>query len=275
MLASASRIVQRICGGAALGTSTSSKGSLTVEQVRASEKAQDWIELNADKCKSCLVNTDAVEWLETGAPGVARKLIERVGGEVARATSIVRFGPDRAFPAHTHGGGEEFLVLQGAWNDEWAVQPKYSYVRNYIGSRHAPTMGPDGCTILVKLRQMCHEHREPEHTQWDFSSSSQGWRPCDQIKGRLLLDVYKSPVETVHFERWPPKSSGAIEVPKHGEEVFVVEGSMSDDLGEHRLWSWARNSVAGQVLQREAGPEGCLLYIKSGHLASPEVGVGE
>jgi hypothetical protein len=33
--------------------------------------------------------------------------------EVARATSIVRYAPQSRFSPHTHGGGEEFLVLDG------------------------------------------------------------------------------------------------------------------------------------------------------------------
>ena len=33
-------------------------------------------------------------------------MLERDGGEVARATSIVRYAPDSLFDPHTHGGGE-------------------------------------------------------------------------------------------------------------------------------------------------------------------------
>jgi anti-sigma factor ChrR (cupin superfamily) len=33
--------------------------------------------------------------------------------EVARATSIVRYARHSHFLPHTHGGGEEFLVLEG------------------------------------------------------------------------------------------------------------------------------------------------------------------
>lgn len=254
--------------------SSTKKTSLTVEDIRTGSKAQQWVELHADKSKSVLVNTDSLEWVSTGASGVHRKLIERLGGEVARATSIVSFEPNKTFPAHTHGGGEEFLVLEGAWNDEWAVQPKYTYVRNYIGSRHSPSIGAAGCTILVKLRQMSHEHREADHTQWDVSPDSPTW-----VKGvsdhRWTMTVYNSPFETVHFERWMPGTTAIVEVPTGGEEVFVIEGDFSDELGDHKTWSWARNAKAGEKRSRVAGPKGCFLYIKSRHLQSPEVGVGE
>jgi len=38
-------------------------------------------------------------------------MLDRIGDEVARATSIVRYAPRSRFSAHTHGGGEEFLVV--------------------------------------------------------------------------------------------------------------------------------------------------------------------
>lgn len=164
-------------------------------------------------------------------------------------------------------------MLEGAWLDEWAEQPRLTYVRNYIGSRHTPCMGPRGCTIMVKLRQMAHEHREPEHSQWDVSAANPAWGPCPVIPGRWLLAVYDSPLERVHFERWEPSACGAVELPPLGREVFVVEGGFVDELGEHRAWSWARNAAGGVAGVRVAGPRGCLLYVKSGHLQSPEVGV--
>lgn len=40
------------------------------------------------------------------------------GDKVARATMIVRFAPGSALPAHTHGGGEEYFVLEGDFVDE-------------------------------------------------------------------------------------------------------------------------------------------------------------
>ena len=39
---------------------------------------------------------------------------------------------------------------------------------------------------------------------------------------------------------------GQVEVDGAGEEVFVVEGSFVDELGEHRRWSWCRASAAAR-----------------------------
>lgn len=83
--------------------------------------------------------------------GVDRQRLDRIGDEVARATSVVRYAPGSAFFAHTHDGGEEFFVLDGTFVDEHGAYPAGTYVRNPPGSVHAPA-APDGCTIFVKLR---------------------------------------------------------------------------------------------------------------------------
>ncbi len=86
--------------------------------------------------------------------GVERKMLDRVGDEVARATSIVRYAPNSHFSAHAHGGGEEFLVLEGVFSDEHGDYPPGTYVRNPVGSCHTPR-SDGGCTLFVKL------HRHP------------------------------------------------------------------------------------------------------------------
>eukprot|EP00438_Fugacium_kawagutii_P019973 Skav222683 [mRNA] locus=scaffold1471:61330:84049:- [translate_table: standard] len=136
----------------------------SLDQFLKSNKAYceaDLLDTNSVLSIDCLVNTDSIDWVETAAGGVRRKMIERplgvhtvsafarVGGEVARATTVVNFKANASFPMHQH----EFIVLEGAWFDDWDTQPGLTYVRNYIGSKHTPRIGPDGCTILVKLCQ--------------------------------------------------------------------------------------------------------------------------
>ena len=38
-------------------------------------------------------------------------MLDRIGDEVARAKSIVRYAPESQFSPHVHDGGDEFLVL--------------------------------------------------------------------------------------------------------------------------------------------------------------------
>ena len=53
------------------------------------------------------------EWRGAPRPGVERVMLDRVGDEVAVATSIVRYAPGASFDSHTHVLGEEFIVLDG------------------------------------------------------------------------------------------------------------------------------------------------------------------
>ena len=69
-------------------------------------------------------------------------MLDRIGAEVARATSIVRYAPASRFPAHVHGGGEEFFVLEGVFQDEHGDFPAGSYIRNPPQSRHTPARHP-------------------------------------------------------------------------------------------------------------------------------------
>src|SRR5215510_14962500 len=128
--------------------------------------------INADFTKRIVLATDALPWIPSPQAGVERRLLDRIGGEVARATSLVRYAKASAFPAHEHGLGEEFLVLDGVFSDEHGDYPKGSYIRNPPGSRHTPRTAP-GCTILVKLRQM----RLSESERVVIDTAAANWGP--------------------------------------------------------------------------------------------------
>src|SRR5258707_7529147 len=108
--------------------------------------------INADFTKRASVHAGESEWVKSLMPGVERRMLDRVGDEVARATSIVRYAPGTAFSPHSHLGGEEFFVLDGIFQDERGDYPAGSYVRNPPTSRHTPR-SQAGCTIFVKLFQ--------------------------------------------------------------------------------------------------------------------------
>jgi anti-sigma factor ChrR (cupin superfamily) len=82
------------------------------------------MEINADFSKRVAVHAARLPWIPSPIKGVDRRMLDRIGDEVARATSIVRYAPRR------HGGGEEFLVLDGVFQDDHGDFPAGSYVRN-------------------------------------------------------------------------------------------------------------------------------------------------
>jgi anti-sigma factor ChrR (cupin superfamily) len=69
--------------------------------------------INDDLTHPVIVQAAKLEWIPSPAAGVDRRMLFRIGDEVARATSIVRYAPGSAFPRHTHSGGEEIVVLEG------------------------------------------------------------------------------------------------------------------------------------------------------------------
>ena len=86
-----------------------------------------------ERASECI---DDLPWKPSPDGSVDRRMLDRDGNEVARATSIVRYPGGSQFPTHLHGGGEEFLVLEGIFSDEHGDYPNGSYVRNPPGSGH-------------------------------------------------------------------------------------------------------------------------------------------
>ncbi|HZJ63763.1 MAG TPA: cupin domain-containing protein, partial [Kofleriaceae bacterium] len=111
------------------------------------------MELRADFARREVVRPDDEVWRPSPMAGVERWMLDRIGDEVARATSIVRYAANARFSAHTHGGGEEFLVLAGSFHDAHGDYLEGAYVRNPIGTSHAPWAGPEGAVLFVKLHQ--------------------------------------------------------------------------------------------------------------------------
>lgn len=108
--------------------------------------------INHDLTKPVLVDAYQQDWAQSPAPGVDRKMLFRIGEEKARATSIVRYAPGSRFAEHVHTGGEEFLVLDGVFQDGDGDYPAGTYVRNPPGTAHAPA-AEGGATIFVRLWQ--------------------------------------------------------------------------------------------------------------------------
>jgi len=113
------------------------------------------MELNADFSKRAVVHAAQIDWVASPMPGVDRRMLDRLGDEVARATSIVRYAPKSSFSTHTHTGGEEFFVLEGVFQDEHGDFPAGTYVRNPPKSAHTPGSKP-GCTIGPDQAEPAH-----------------------------------------------------------------------------------------------------------------------
>jgi ChrR Cupin-like domain len=216
--------------------------------------------LNSDFCARVAVHAAQLDWMPSPIPGVDRRMLDRIGDEVARATSIVRYAPHSRFSSHTHGGGEEFLVLDGVFQDEHGDHPAGTYVRNPPTSSHTPGSEP-GCTIFVKLWQFDLSDR----TRVRIDTSALSFVPSPKIPGIDFAVLYESAWELVLLERWAPGISIAVPIPG-GIELVVLDGSFAEGGEEFTPLSWLRLPLDA-MLQATAGQGGCKLWVKSGHLA--------
>jgi hypothetical protein len=187
-------------------------------------------------------------------------MVDRIGDEVARATSIVRYAPHSRFAAHTHGGGEEFLVLEGVFQDEHGDYPAGTYVRNPPTTSHSPGSAP-GCTIFVKLWQFDPDDRTPVR----IDTSDLAFAPAPDRPGVEFALLYESPSELVLFEQWASGINIRVPLPG-GIELLVLDDSFVEGGEEFTRLSWLRLPAGGR-LQATARQGGCKVWVKSGHLA--------
>lgn len=218
------------------------------------------MELNSDFNARIAIDTRSSPWMPSPEAGVERKMLDRVGDEVARATSIVRYAPGSRFPAHEHGLGEEFLVLSGTFEDEHGRYPEGTYVRNPPGSRHAPS-APSGCELFVKLRQF----QAGDGTRTVIDTRNTPFRP-GLVPGLTVLPLHEFGTEHVALVRWAPGTYFQPHTHWGGEEILVLEGVFSDEHGNYPAGTWIRSPHLSR--HQPFSEPGCLIYVKVGHLAA-------
>ncbi|OSQ51689.1 cupin domain-containing protein [Marivita geojedonensis] len=214
------------------------------------------MELNADFSKRVVVHSADMPWVASPMPGVERRMLDRIGEEVARATSIVRYAPGSHFSAHTHTGGEEFLVLDGVFQDEHGDYPAGTYVRNPPTSQHTPG-AENGCTIFVKLWQFDLDDR----TQFRRDMAAE-LGPVEN--GVARAELHRDAREVVSYV---VLEAGAqiVEDVAGGVELLLLEGDLSEGDTRLKAGSWLR-LPDGMALRAVAGADGARLWMKTGHL---------
>ena len=214
------------------------------------------MELNADFKERVVVHSDQLVWNASPMPGVDRRMLDRIGGEVARATTIVRYAPDSKFSAHTHTGGEEFIVLDGVFQDEHGDFPAGTYVRNPPTTSHTPG-SESGCTIFVKLWQFNMDDRN----QFRKTMAEELAAP---VKGVATAELHRDAQEAVTYSHIDAAAT-LTNTDAGGIEMLVIAGSMTESGDALGKGTWLR-LPEGQSLSAVAGSEGAKVWIKTGHL---------
>ena len=222
------------------------------------------MKINANFDERVVVHPDRLNWIASPMKGVERKPLERVGGEVARATSIVRYAARSNFSQHVHTGGEEFIVLDGVFQDEHGDFPAGSYIRNPPQSSHTPR-SDEGCVIFVKLWQFDPMDRTHVRKQVDHLETTR------LVEGVSKIALHKDDCEEVFVVECAPHAKLELEA-LGGAEMLVLEGQLNETRDRLVKHSWARWPV-DSAIDATAGPDGAKVWIKAGHLAYAEAQV--
>ncbi len=216
--------------------------------------------INADFSRVVAVAPHQYAWVASPQPGVERVMLDRIGAEQARATSIVRYAPGSVFPRHAHPDGEEILVLSGTFSDERHDFPEGWYLRNPPGSAHTPA-SRDGALIFVKLRQMAQDETQPVRID---TRDPAAWQRQGE---RAVCPLYDSVHERVCLQRVEP-----------GSAVFAeaVDGAAEQVERGDGLLHLAREQPGGERerarVGAEVGPDGAVVAGKGRRAGRERVG---
>lgn len=221
------------------------------------------MKINAEFDKRVVVHSADMDWNASPMAGVDRRPLDRVGDEVARATTIVRYAPGSHFSPHVHTGGEEFVVIEGVFQDEHGDFPVGSYIRNPPESSHTPGSEP-GCVIFVKLWQFDMQDSTHVRLRTDFMQGV----PHRDWSGISVTPLYNDDLEQVSILDFNAEAELNLDVPR-GAEILVMNGEISENDDLLKQYSWMRVPVGGKITAR-AGNEGARVWMKTGHMDQVE-----
>lgn len=214
--------------------------------------------VNADFSHRATSMPEDQHWVNSPQQGVERIMLDRLGDEKTRATSIVRYAPESYFPHHLHPGGEEILVLSGVFSDGDDHYPTGWYIRNPPSSGHQP-FSREGAIIFVKLWQMSSD--EDQHVRIDTNAADNWQRKGD----REVCPLFTDETEDVSLQRLQAGTLLTIGT-VNGTEMLVVAGELNDGEVTYPANSWLRYPVDANI-ELIAGLKGATVYLKTGHLA--------
>ncbi|MBP0623370.1 cupin domain-containing protein [Cupriavidus consociatus] len=215
--------------------------------------------VNADFSRSVIVAPHQYQWVSSPQNGVERVMLDRLGEETGRATSIVRYAPASNFPRHLHPGGEEILVLSGTFSEGGEHYPAGWYMRNPPGSSHQPS-SDNGAIIFVKLWQMPPE--ESGRVRIDTRDPGLWHRQGS----REVCPLFSSDTEHVSLQRLSPGEIVFAE-PVDSAELLLLSGSVVAGELHCERGGWIR-LPAGRYSELAAGAQGATFYLKTGHLTN-------
>ena len=112
------------------------------------------MELNADFSRRAIIHAASLDWKPSPIAGVERSMLDRIGGEVARATSIVRYAPRSRFSvSHARLAARNPRTRRCVPGRARRLSGAGSKIRNPPRPPRTHRRSETGCTIFVKLWQ--------------------------------------------------------------------------------------------------------------------------
>lgn len=214
--------------------------------------------IHADFSQIAIIKPEDYHWVKSPRGEVERVMLDRIGTEQARATSLVNYAANSVFPAHQHHLGEEVLVLAGVFSENHERHyPEGWYLRNPHNSVHQAS-SKNGALILVKLMQMT----EQEHEETRINTHD----PANWVASgnKMRCPLYRSEFETTYLEKLG-SHQWFTNLSDQGIELFVITGQLRQDAEIFPAGSWIRLPPQWPA-NFQAGESGVTLYVKEGHL---------
>jgi anti-sigma factor ChrR (cupin superfamily) len=225
----------------------------------------DDFEVHADIKKRVVIKPENYSWTLSPKLGVEQMPLDRIGGDMVRATTIVRYTTKSEFSPHVHDVGEEIFVLEGTFADECGDYSAGTYVRYPVGTSSMPRMGGKETTLFVKS----HQFAKNETEQSVIDTNKAEWRP-GVVDGLQVMPLYEYEGEHVALVRWAPHTQFNLHSHRGGEEILVLDGVFYDEYDRYPKGTWIRSPHLSQhtPFTKE---EGALIYVKVGNLSPSTV----
>ena len=216
--------------------------------------------LNQNFHEKVVLKSSQLTPVSSPCDGVERTLREiNENSEYAISTTMVEFKPNSVFNEHVHESGEELLVLEGTFSDEFGDYPAGTYIRNPHNTKHSP-FSKNGCRLLVKLRQF----NPMDNKQVIINTNNEPWLP-GLVQGLKVMPLHNYEYESTALVKWDSNTEFSFHQHHGGEEIFVLKGTFYDEFGKYPEQTWIRSPHMSKHKPFTLS-DGALIFVKTGHL---------
>jgi len=230
-------------------------------------------EVNADLAMRTQVHAKNASWQTTILPGLSVCILELHHGNNPRMSALMRLESNDSgvvIPANNL----ELLVQHGIVADADTEYLHPFYIRhpedknccNQHFTLHSGSSNKllDGVQLEFYFATGQLAETDTQRRCINLADSSL-WLPGPVDKTEVMpLHMHNG--NNSMLIRWLGEVSFKPRLDPLGEEVLVIEGSLSDEHGNYSAGSWIRNPVASW--QSWSGKAGTVIYYKNGHFGS-------